>query len=132
MKIEEKKIKIGEIYDGYLNEGEDGVVGYHGRLNIRPSYQREFVYEKEQRDLVIDTILKGFPLSIMYWMKNGEDENGNPCYDLLDGQQRTISFCEYLDGKYEYDGLLACASPIRMEQIKNYEITVYICEGNDE
>lgn len=132
MKIEEKKIKIGEIYDGYLNEGEDGVVGYHGRLNIRPSYQREFVYEKEQRDLVIDTILKGFPLSIMYWMKNGEDENGNPCYDLLDGQQRTISFCEYLDGKYEYDGLVAGASPIRMKQIEDYEITVYICEGNDE
>lgn len=132
MKIEEKKIKIGEIYDGYLNEGEDGVVGYHGWLNIRPSYQREFVYEKEQRDLVIDTILKGFPLSIMYWMKNGEDENGNPCYDLLDGQQRTISFCEYLDGKYEYDGLVAGASPIRMKQIEDYEITVYICEGNDE
>lgn len=132
MKIEEKKIKIGDIYDGYLNEGENGVVGYHGRLNIRPSYQREFVYDTAQRDLVLDTILKGFPLSIMYWMKNGENEDGEPLYDLLDGQQRTISFCEYLDGKYEYDGLLACASPIRMEQIKNYEITIYICEGNDE
>ena len=132
MKIEEKKIKIGEIYDGYLNEGEDGVVGYHGRLNIRPSYQREFVYDPAQRDLVLDTILKGFPLSIMYWMKNGKNEDGEPLYDLLDGQQRTISFCEYLDGKYEYDGLVAGASPIRMKQIEDYEITVYICEGNDE
>lgn len=132
MKIEEKKIKIADIYDGYQNNGEDGVVGYHGRLNIRPSYQREFVYEAKQRDLVLDTILKGFPLSIMYWMKNGENADGEPLYDLLDGQQRTISFCEYLDGKYEYNGLIACASPIRMEQIKNYEITVYICEGNDE
>lgn len=132
MKIEEKKIKVGEIYDGYLNEGEDGVIGYHGRLNIRPSYQREFVYDTVQRDLVIDTILKGFPLSIMYWMKNGENEDGEPLYDLLDGQQRTISFCEYLDGKYEYDGLVAGASPIRMKQIEDYEITVYICEGNDE
>ena len=131
MKIEEKKIKIGDIYDGYLNEGEDGVVGYHGRLNIRPAYQREFVYDEKQRNLVIDTILQGFPLSIMYWMKNGENEDGEPLYDLLDGQQRTISFCEYLDGVFKYEGFYAHASATRMEQVKNYEITVYICDGTD-
>lgn len=28
------------------------VVGYGGRLNIRPAFQREFIYKEKQRDEV--------------------------------------------------------------------------------
>ena len=71
------------------------MVGYGGKLNIRPKYQREFVYKDHQRDAVIETIRKNFPLNVMYWVKN---EDGT--YEVMDGQQRTISFCEYIDGKF--------------------------------
>ena len=87
MKIELNEVSIGEICRGYIDNAEEGVVGYSGKLNIRPKYQREFVYDEKKRNAVIDTIMKGFPLNVMYWVKN---EDGN--FEVLDGQQRTISF----------------------------------------
>ena len=58
LKIELKEIPIRDIVDSYLDSGNDGVVGYHGKLNIRPAYQREFVYKEKERNAVMDTILK--------------------------------------------------------------------------
>ncbi|MBQ5353632.1 MAG: HNH endonuclease, partial [Alistipes sp.] len=65
MKIELKKITVRELAAGYRDSNEEGVVGYGGLLNIRPKYQREFVYNDKQRDAVITTINNGFPLNVM-------------------------------------------------------------------
>ena len=70
MDIELHPVTIREVVDGYTDDGEGGVFGYGGRLNIRPPYQREFVYKQKQRDAVIDTIFKGFPLNVFYWVEN--------------------------------------------------------------
>ena len=98
MKIELHEITVGEIYNGYADSGENGVVGYGGKLNIRPKYQREFVYDDKKRNAVIDTINRGFPLNVMYWAVN---EDGT--YEILDGQQRTVSFCRYVHGDFSID-----------------------------
>ena len=74
MQIELKSIKIQDLIDGYVNDPDTGVKGYHGKLDIRPPYQREFRYDEKQQQAVVETILKGFPLNIMYW---SVDENGN-------------------------------------------------------
>ena len=95
MKIELNEILIRDIVKNYKNDIEDGVIGYDNKLNIRPAYQREFVYKDNQRDAVIDTIRKNFPLNVMYLVKS---DNGN--YELLDGQQRTISICDYVNGSF--------------------------------
>jgi hypothetical protein len=63
MKIELKKITVRELTNGYQDNEENGVVGYDGKLDIRPPYQREFVYKDEKRDKVIDTVNKNFPLN---------------------------------------------------------------------
>jgi hypothetical protein len=127
MDIYLKEIPIREIVDGYVNNLEEGVLGYGGRLNIRPKYQREFVYKDKQRDEVINTIRNDFPLNVMYWVKSGEDS-----YEVLDGQQRTISFCEYVDSKfsinYQYFHNL---EEDQREQILDYKLMIYICEGSD-
>ena len=86
MKIELKPIKLKDLFEDYEDKEEEGVVAYGGRLDVRPKYQREFVYKDEQRDAVIDTVRKGFPLNVMYWVKK---DDGN--FEVLDGQQRTIS-----------------------------------------
>ena len=83
-KLEEKTVR--EVCNGYVDSAENGVVGYGGKLNIRPAFQREFVYDDKKRNAVIDTIRKGFPLNVMYWV---ESDDGN--YELLDGQQRTLT-----------------------------------------
>ena len=127
MKIELKHITVRDVFDGYINNDEEGVIGYGGKLNIRPKYQREFVYQDKQRDLVLDTIKKGLPLNVMYWVKNGEDS-----YEVLDGQQRTISFCSYLNGDFSINfQYFHNLTPEEQEQILNYELMVYVCEGTD-
>ena len=68
MKIELKEITVRELTDGYEDNDEDGVLGYSGKLDIRPPFQREFIYKDKQRDAVIDTITKEFPLNVMYWL----------------------------------------------------------------
>lgn len=128
MKIELKEITIREISNQYTNNDEDGVVGYGGKLNIRPKYQREFVYKDKQRDSVIETIKKDFPLNVMYWVKN-EDQS----YEVLDGQQRTISICEYISGKFSLDfQYFHNLEKEEQEQILNYKLMVYFCEWTNK
>ena len=95
MKIDLHKIPIRELVKDYKNSDEEGVQGYDGKLDIRPKYQREFVYKEEQRNAVIETIRKGFPLNVMYWIKNSENS-----FEVLDGQQRSISIYEYVKGNF--------------------------------
>src|SRR5207249_4583184 len=101
VKIELNEITVREVAEGFLDNAEEGVVGYGGRLDIRPKYQREFVYDEKKRNAVIDTIRKGFPLNVMYWVVTDQET-----YEVMDGQQRTISFCQYVNGDFSipFDG----------------------------
>lgn len=128
MKIQLNEITIREVSNDYLNNDEEGVVGYGGKLNIRPKYQREFIYKDKQRDAVIDTIKKNFPLNVMYWVKN---EDGS--FEVLDGQQRTISFCEYIAGNFSFNNLyFHNLTDVEKNQILDYKLMIYFCEGNDK
>ncbi|MDD4061684.1 MAG: DUF262 domain-containing protein, partial [Kiritimatiellae bacterium] len=98
MKIDLHEITVRDVAEGYVDNAEEGVVGYGGRLNIRPKYQREFVYDVKKRDAVLETIRKGFPLNVMYWVKNPDGT-----FEVLDGQQLTISFCQYVKGDFSID-----------------------------
>lgn len=127
MKIELQKIKIKDVFDGYKDSDEEGVTGFGGKLDIRPKYQREFVYKDAQRNAVIDTIRKGFPLNVMYWNKK---EDGN--FEVLDGQQRTISFCQYMQGDFSINNkYFHSLTSDEREQIENYDLYIYICDGAD-
>jgi len=133
MKIELKEITVRELAEGYEDNAEEGVVGYGGKLDIRPPYQREFIYKDKQRDAVIDTITKDFPLNVMYWAVR-DDSN----YEIIDGQQRTISICQYVEGDFsvkvgsfpENRAFHNLQSDER-EKIYNYKLTVYLCSGTD-
>lgn len=131
MEITERRIKVCDVFENYENDDEEGVTGYDDRLDIRPKYQREFVYKDDKRNAVIDTVLQGLPLNVMYWAKTGEDT-----YEVLDGQQRTISLMEYVDGNYsiQYDGNSMNFSNLPddvQERILDYELFVYVCDGTD-
>ncbi|AIN74113.1 DUF262 domain-containing protein [Flavobacterium psychrophilum] len=128
MKIELKEITIREVSNGYFNDNEEGVVGFGGNLNIRPKYQREFVYKDKQRDSVIETVKKNFPLNVMYWVKN-EDET----YEVLDGQQRTISICEYVSSSFSLNSMyFHNLTDVEKNEILDYKLMVYFCDGNDK
>lgn len=127
MKIELHEITIRDITEKYEDLNELGVTGYNGKLNIRPKYQREFIYNEEKRNAVLETIKKGFPLNVMYWAKN---EDGT--FEVLDGQQRTISFCQYVNSDFSLDSkYFHNLTKVEQDKILDYKCMVYICEGDD-
>ena len=131
MEISLHEITVRDLANGYIDEDENGVWGYGGKLNIRPQYQREFVYKDKQRDAVIDTIIKNFPLNVMYWSVN---EDGT--YEIIDGQQRTISVCEYVTDGFsincDNDAMKMHNLPQDIQKkILDYKLMVYFCKGTD-
>lgn len=127
MKIELKEVTVSELAAGYLDNDEGGVVGYGGQLDIRPAYQREFIYKDKQRDAVINTIRKDFPLNVMYWAVR---EDGG--FEVIDGQQRTISLCKYVEGDFLFENRYFHNLQIDEQQkILNYKLMIYLCSGTD-
>jgi HNH endonuclease/Protein of unknown function DUF262 len=132
VKIELKEVTVREVANGYLDSAEEGVVGYGGLLDIRPRYQREFVYDEKKRNAVIDTIRKGFPLNVMYWVITDQET-----YEVMDGQQRTISFCQYVHGDFSIpvDGhpmAFHNLQKTQQDQILDYTLMIYFCSGTDK
>lgn len=133
MQIELKSIPIRDLIENYSNDPDIGVRGYGGQLDIRPPYQREFRYDTKQKQSVINTILKNFPLNIMYWSVVGENQ-----YEMIDGQQRTLSICEFYNHEFNITdpdrGVLFFKTLTEDEQKKflDYELTVYFCTGSDK
>lgn len=127
MNIELKEITIQELSDGFQDNNENGVVGFGGKLDIRPPYQREFIYKDKQRDAVINTITKNFPLNVMYWAVR---EDGT--FEVIDGQQRTISICQYVNGDFAYQNrYFHNLKADEKEQILEYKLMVYVCSGTE-
>ncbi len=132
MKIELHRIKVRNVVEDYADNHEEGVVAYGGKLDVRPKYQREFVYKEKQRNAVIDTVKKNFPLNVMYWVKTAEDS-----FEVLDGQQRTISIGQFVNGDFsvDFNGRTAMFHNLtkeEQEQILDYELMIYFCEGTDK
>lgn len=137
MNIERHEVPIRDLYAGYVNSGYEGVVGYGGVLDIRPKFQREFVYDNAKQQAVIQTVLSGFPLNTMYWSKRAGAVAGAEAFEMLDGQQRTMSICEYLAGSFSvvvngnpknYDNL----SVADQQKVLDYKLMVYRCEGDED
>lgn len=128
MTIKQTEVTVREITKGYTNNDEQGVRGFGGQLDIRPPYQREFIYNEKEQEAVITTVLNGYPLNVMYWVKRSDDAE---CpYEVMDGQQRTLSLCEYVAGKFSHDFKNFFNQPMDVQnKILDYKLTVYVCEG---
>lgn len=127
MQITPKEITVRELANGYADNAEAGVVAFGGKLDVRPPYQREFVYKDKQRDAVVNTVTKDFPLNVMYWAVR---EDGS--FEVIDGQQRTISICQYVTGVFSFQNLyFHNLQEDKKEKILNYKLMIYRCTGTD-
>ena len=134
-----RSLTIRDLVDGFDEDTKTGRVrAFSGRLNVRPAYQREFIYENEAQQAVIDTVMKGYPLNVMYWAKS--PENSDSEYEVMDGQQRILSICKYHDVQQVYPVLengkkknltFEEFDDRQTEQFMNYPLTVYICDGTE-
>ncbi|MBQ9986332.1 MAG: DUF262 domain-containing protein [Oscillospiraceae bacterium] len=120
----------GFVYNEY--EGK-GLFGLSGKLVIQPEYQRNYIYADGKRDVaVIDSILKGYPLGLIYFTKVADDK-----FEVLDGQQRITSFGRFVTGKFaitDASGIPRYFSGLAsdmQEKILKTSLTIYICEGTE-
>ena len=127
--------KVKDIIDGFVyNELEGkGLFGLSGKLTIQPEYQRNYIYNDGVKDAaVIRSILKGYPIGLLYFNKTGDDT-----YEVLDGQQRITSIGRFVGGKFAikddngneqyYDGM----AQVQQDKILNTPLLIYICEGEE-
>lgn len=128
MEIKLHNITIRKLVEGYEDNGEGGVKAYSGKLDVRPPYQREFIYKDKQREAVIDTVFAGYPLNVMYWAAR---EDGT--FEIIDGQQRTISICQYVEGEFAYNfRYFHNLEQVEKDKVLDYELNIYVCYGNNE
>ena len=143
MKINKETVLVRELVEGYREDDTTSrVVAWGGKLDVRPEYQREFVYGTKQQEAVINTVLNGFPLNIMYFV---DRQDGS--YEVLDGQQRIISLCRFATNQFSVPMPVAVTAgevehkicdnlredfPEMSERFLNYELQVYVCEGTDK
>lgn len=126
MDIEPKEVTVRELVEGYQDNDEQGVVAFGGKLDVRPPYQREFVYDDKQREAVIDTLTRGYPLNVMYWAVRDDGT-----YEVIDGQQRTLSICQFVDGDFAFKArYFHNLQQDEKDQILDYKLMVYLCSGN--
>lgn len=126
---------VGDICEGFAfdkNEGK-GLFGLNGQLIIQPEYQRNYIYDKDGKDVeVIKSLLKGYPLGLIYFVKNSDGK-----YEVLDGQQRVTSFGRFVNTTYPFAVNDSAGNPryfnsLSLEEqklIKETKLTIYICEG---
>ncbi len=138
MKTELKTYTIEQITDGFVySELENkGLYGLGGELVIQPEFQRNYIYAKDNKDKkVIDSLLKGYPIGLIYF-SNGLDDEGNERLEVLDGQQRITSIGRFITGKFAvmFEGREHTFNSLPQDKkdfIKNYKILVYVCKGTE-
>lgn len=124
-----RQIPIRDIVNGFEDSDDNGVRAMGGNLNIRPPYQREFIYNDKQQQAVINTVMNAFPLNVLYFSKN---ENGT--LEVIDGQQRILSICNFYVGglTVDYQNYHTWDNQKdKQEKFLSYPLQVYICEGTD-
>ena len=133
MKTELKHYTVEEVIEGFVyNELEGrGLFGLDGKLVIQPEYQRNYIYNDGKRDVaVIDSLLKGYPLGLIYFNVEGET------LGVLDGQQRITSFGRFVTGKFaiKVAGKEQTFSSLSIDQqrkIVDTRLDIYECDGNE-
>lgn len=129
-------ITVAKICEGFVYnqlEGK-GLFGLRGQLTIQPEYQRNYIYadgggKKEQA--VIHSLLKGYPLGLIYFNKVGKDT-----FEVLDGQQRITSIGRFVTNKF---ALLDQGNPKNFDslpvdqqtRIRDSKLLIYECEGTE-
>ncbi len=136
--IEAKNIKVSDLVQGYINDSSTGqVTAMNGRLNVRPAYQREFVWDKgsdlggKKQEALIDSIMNGYPINVMYWVKTGVNQAGEDLYECLDGQQRIITMCKFKENMLGMADGTQFSGLTDSSKFLDYDMfTVYICEAD--
>ena len=85
-------------------------------LILAPDFQREFVWKLKQKSELIESILMGIPLPMVYFF---ESEDG--VIQVVDGKQRLTSLFEFLDDKFPLSHSLSILKNLRGKRYSQLE-----------
>ncbi|MCH5194421.1 MAG: DUF262 domain-containing protein [Oscillospiraceae bacterium] len=136
--VDMQKLSVRDLVAGYIDDPlTRQVTAMNGRLNVRPAYQREFVWDKgsasegKKKQALIDSILNGYPINVMYWVRTGQNSAGEDMYECLDGQQRIITMSLFHQNAFgladgtQFDGLTDNTKFLDYDKF-----IVYVCEAD--
>ena len=130
-------LTVGDLVKDYQVDERHGIeTALGGQLNLRPPYQREFIYELKSQQAVVESVLKKYPLNVFYFVKLDDGS-----LEILDGKQRIISLCRYVNGKFSipildggrvrnfnFDELDAR----QKSEFLHYPLIAFVCTGSPE
>lgn len=128
-------ITIDDLCQGFIyNELEGkGLFGLSGKLTIQPEYQRNYIYADGKKDVaVIDSLLKGYPIGLIYFVKVEEDK-----FEVLDGQQRITSIGRFVTNRFaikDENGMEQYFSGLakdKQDLILQTKLLIYQCQGTE-
>ena len=137
------ELTVKEICEGFVYnqlEGK-GLFGWSGKLTIQPEYQRNYLYaenEGKKEAAVIDSILKGYPIGLIYFNRNENYKAPETEYEILDGQQRITSIGRFVTGKFAIKDKFGMEQYFKgldqeeQEKILNYRLLIYVCNGSEK
>ena len=119
--IEKAQMSVFELHRRYLRED----------IILRPRYQRNDVWTNTKKAKLIESVLRNIPIPSIYF---SETQNG--LYEVIDGQQRLISFFDFLNGDYQLSQLPVLTklnkknfndldAPLK-RKIEDYQLQIFI------
>lgn len=89
------------------------------KINLKPSYQRNFIWGKKDQTLLIESIKKGYPLPSFFIYQNADGD-----FEMVDGQQRSKTIFQYYVS--EMGGNNKKVSVIRDQAFWDYPLNITI------
>ena len=136
-------LTVKEICEGFVYnqlEGK-GLNGWAGKLTIQPEYQRNYLYlenDGKKEVAVIESILKDYPIGLIYFNRNENYTKPQTEFEILDGQQRITSIGRFVTGKFAIkdrfgmEQYFTGLNPEEQEKVLNYKLLIYICNGTEK
>lgn len=84
LQIRHETLTIADLMARYEN----------GVLNLSPTFQRKSVWRDRERSLLVESLLRGFPIPAIFLYER--NEGGRVCYDVIDGKQRLETILRFM------------------------------------
>ncbi len=74
-----------------------------GNFRVNRRYQRKLVWTIEEKQALVDSILRGYPVPLIL-LAYTTDNEGNKSFEILDGMQRLNAIFTFIENEYDVDG----------------------------
>lgn len=95
---------------------------YYFGIDFEPDYQRDYVWELEDKVALIDSIFNNIDIGKFVFIHKGY--GGKYTYEILDGKQRIRAILDFYENRFKYKGKFFNDLSLReQDHLENYHIS---------